>query len=1021
VRFAATKASVAMLVGAGVAAASAPPSAPPDLAPVLEKAARYVVEYEQAFHDIAAEESYTQRTAPQQKMGGGMALLCTPAGCQRVTRADVVFVRLRGEVPWGTFRDVFEVDGQKVRDREARLESLFGASSPASGAERVQAILKESARYNIGPAVRTINFPTMALAFLLPQNQQRFSWKRGGTRRFTTVEGVEVHFEETARPTMVDDGGRGELPAKGRFWIDAARGTVLRSETTFRFEPDRAWAYVATQYRPEPKLAMWVPEEMRETYQDLRGTPIFGSPSEATARYSNYRRFTVTIDDVTARLADAPAASTPEAPLAEPPRSRPQPPPPEPPPVEPQPRVAHPDQPARAQTASAPPTFPSGIELITVDAVVLDPHGQPVPGLTKDDFVVKEDDLRRDVVRFEAFDVSAPREEPKPVTAGVVASNERAASDPGRAFAIVVDDLGIALERTSAAQEAVRLFLERSVRDGDLVTLATTSGNAWWSDRIPEGRGDLLAVLARARGLLVDESPLERMSNYEAFWIARHEVSMSSVGAMTWRVVKRWEATGACPVLAGRGSIGCDSKVRGRATQIDGVRQRLLRSTLAGVRRAIEAVTLARGRKSLILLSDGFLDDSGSDARAVVALSREANAAVYFVDVRGLQALPGGLGSAAEAGPPPDQRERFEAATVEPAGSVALANDTGGFSVRNTNDLAAGAGRVAAESRVFYLLGFHPAAGKPPGEWRALRVEVTRPGLTVRARRGYTLRSEMRPAAAKPVKEKREEPELDPFVARAIDSPSTASGIPLRAMAYVLEPRPKDTVHVLVAAELDAASGSGEPSKKQLEVSTLALLRDSGRRFQHEDTIGVSAPSGGAPEWREFTREFELPPGVAQIRVVVRDPATGAIGSVVQRIEVPAATEFRVSTPILTDRVAPATDPGQTPQPALAAHRVFGGGGLYCRYEVFGASRPAGALPRVSAGFQLRSQDGTVVEEKAATPIGPDGEGRLVRMWGTSLERLREGAYELVLDVRDEVSGRSFARHEPFVLAPDGR
>jgi hypothetical protein len=174
-RLAATKAALAVLVGAAVADASAPPPPAADLATVLEKAAQYVVEYEQAFHDIAAEESYTQRTAPQRKMGGGIALLCTPAGCQRTTRADVVFVRLRGEVPWGTFRDVFEVDGQKVRDREARLESVFSAPSPASGGERVQAILKESARYNIGPAVRNINFPTMALAFLLPQNQQRFA------------------------------------------------------------------------------------------------------------------------------------------------------------------------------------------------------------------------------------------------------------------------------------------------------------------------------------------------------------------------------------------------------------------------------------------------------------------------------------------------------------------------------------------------------------------------------------------------------------------------------------------------------------------------------------------------------------------------------------------------------------------------------------------------------------------------------------------------------------------------------
>jgi VWFA-related protein len=1026
-RLAATRVALAVLVCAGVGVASTPPSAPADLASVLERAGQYVVEYEQAFHDIAAEETYTQRTAPQQKMGGGIALLCTPAGCQRTTRADVVFVRLRGEVPWGTFRDVFEVDGQKVRDREARLESLFGASSPAGAAERVQAILKEGARYNIGPAVRNINFPTMALAFLLPQNQQRFAWKRGGTRRFTTVEGLEVQFEETARPTMVDDGGRGELPAKGRFWIDAARGTVLHSETTFRFEPDRAWAYVATQYRREPKLAMWVPAEMRETYQDLRGIPVFGSPSEATAQYSNFRRFTVTIENVTARLADQPAAATPPGPSAEPPGPPPQPAPTQPASPEPQPRSPHPDQPAQAQPAPAPPTFPSGVELITVDAVVLDKDGQPVPGLTKDDFIVKEDGEPRQVVGFEAFDVRASRDEEAPAAAAVVASNEGTASDVGRAFAIVVDDLGTAPERTSATQATVEAFLKRSARDGDLIALGTSSGDAWWSARVPEGREDLLAVLARARGRLLDAAVLDRMSDYEASWIANHQESLfdfdpTSETSILARVVRRWERTGACPTLMQQSRRSCAARVQARAVDLDAARRNRLLATLGCVRRAVEALAPVRGRKSLLFLSEGFLDDSFGDARVVAALSREANVAVHFVDVRGLQALPGGLGSAADAGPPTSGSERFEAAVLGSSGAVALADETGGFPVHNTNDLGAGAGRVAAESRVFYLLGFQPPKGKPAGEWRKLRVEVKRPGLTVRARRGYTLQSEMGTTSAKPGKEKQEEPAHDPVVARAIDSPSTASGIPLRAIAYVLEPRPKDTVHVLVAAELDAGTlSSGEPAKRRLEVNTVALLRDSGRGFQHEDAVTVSAPKSDEPRWREFTREFELPPGVAQIRVVVREPATGAIGSVFQRIEVPSPGEFRVSTPILTDRVAPATGTGQIPQPALAAHRVFGGGGLYCRYEVFGAARPEGTPPRVSAGFQVRSQDGTVVEESAATPIVPDGDGRLVRMLGTSLEGLREGAYELVLDVRDEVSGKSFARHEPFILAQDGR
>jgi hypothetical protein len=239
----------------------------------------------------------------------------------------------------------------------------------------------------------------------------------------------------------------------------------------------------------------------------------------------------------------------------------------------------------------------------------------------------------------------------------------------------------------------------------------------------------------------------------------------------------------------------------------------------------------------------------------------------------------------------------------------------------------------------------------------------------------------------------------------------------------VLEPRPKDTVHVLVAAELDGgAFGPGTPAKRQLEVSAVALLRDTGRGFQHQDTVAVTAPEGDEPRWRAFTREFELPPGVAQVRIVVRDPASGEIGSVVQRIEVPSAGEFRVSTPILTDRVEPAAVRGELPQPALAAHRVFpAGGGLYCQYEVFGAVRPGGAPPRVTASFQLVSHDGAVVQEAAATPIALDASGRLARTVGMSLEGLEEGAYELVIEMRDEVSGVRLVRREPVALARDAR
>jgi len=84
--------AAALVALACIHPATALPAPPPSgLAEILDRAARYVTEYEQAFRDIAAEETYTQWTEPLMKTPTvGPPLLCSPAGCKRTTVADVV-------------------------------------------------------------------------------------------------------------------------------------------------------------------------------------------------------------------------------------------------------------------------------------------------------------------------------------------------------------------------------------------------------------------------------------------------------------------------------------------------------------------------------------------------------------------------------------------------------------------------------------------------------------------------------------------------------------------------------------------------------------------------------------------------------------------------------------------------------------------------------------------------------------------------------------------------------------------
>jgi len=307
------------------------PGAAHELAPILERAGRYALEYEKKFQDLVAEETYTQWTrradtrptvtavegtvpavglavncsvsdTPEER--GGIAL---PYSCRRTAKADVVFVRQAGAVPWGSFRDVYEVDGKKVREREPRLEQLFSRTPSASAELQARGLTEDSdQRYNIGPALRNLNAPTLSLMFVDPKNQSRFAWKLGGKRRFGNVDTVEIEFEEVARPTIVGQSGREDLPARGRVWVDPARGTLLRSETQFRFEPGRARAFVATEYLLDPKLGTWVPGQVREEYDDMRGAqpPLFGARTKASAQFSNFRRLSIT-------TANTPVASPP--------------------------------------------------------------------------------------------------------------------------------------------------------------------------------------------------------------------------------------------------------------------------------------------------------------------------------------------------------------------------------------------------------------------------------------------------------------------------------------------------------------------------------------------------------------------------------------------------------------------------------------------------------------------------------------------------------------------------------------
>lgn len=254
-------------------------SAQADVNALVAKAVAYVDRFQTEFGSVVSEERYEQRVRP----GAGTSNSRNRGPIDTVLVSDFLLVQLVGE-GWVPFRDVFERDGSRVRDREDRLATLFLKGTSTSTFEQARRIMDEGSRYNIGSIERNINTPTLALQFLTPLHRYRFRFTIAGRDE----DGTIVEFRETERPTFISTSGGRDLPVSGRFWIDESAATIRK--THIDAVDTSVEAHITVSYRRDDALGVWVPARMEERYR--RGgdaTLVTG-----TATYSRFRRFQVT-------------------------------------------------------------------------------------------------------------------------------------------------------------------------------------------------------------------------------------------------------------------------------------------------------------------------------------------------------------------------------------------------------------------------------------------------------------------------------------------------------------------------------------------------------------------------------------------------------------------------------------------------------------------------------------------------------------------------------------------------------
>lgn len=672
------------------------------------------------------------------------------------------------------------------------------------------------------------------------------------------------------------------------------------------------------------------------------------------------------------------------------------------------------------QVPPIPPTFTREVELVRVDAVVQDKSGKLVGGLTRDDFTLLDEGRPQIIESFEAVVGSVPAPPAASAPRPRVTTNEALppGRDGSRSCIIVFDTLNLSPSSAARAKAAVTLFLDQGAREGDRVTLIATGGGAWWSTRMPEGRDDLLAILKGLTGRRIRTDAREAINDYEAMRIYVYDDSQ-----VAERVRRRFETYGVTSRVESQREreqrqvfmpgIQDPYVARRAAEEYLKIRTRN-RATFAVTERALKPLTATRERKTILLVSDGFIFDPQEEGfKAISEGARRANAVLYFLDTRGLVAPS--LYSAqfgALPGNPSDVGAVLADTSQDAEGAEALARETGGFSVRNTNDLTTGVERIAHEARSYYLLGYSPSVPRD-GRFRKLEVKVRGGGLSVRARRGYYAPSDT------PVPERAADPK-DTIFQEALDTAVFYDAIPLRMTGFVLADTGTGKARVLVAADADVAELGLEEKDGQfqgtLDVLLVVAQRETGEFSRYDQKIDFARKSraSGEPAWYSLVREFDLGSGGYQAKVVVRDPRTKRVGSLAYEFEVPPLGGLRVSTPVLTDTLQQnASGVG----PVLVARRSFTAGRpLYCRFDVYGMGRDKDGQPRVSAGHVLRKADGTVLSRSDPTPILATSLGAIARLLQIPMN-VDSGAFELVLTVRDEITGATRELVEPFVVS----
>ena len=658
-------------------------------------------------------------------------------------------------------------------------------------------------------------------------------------------------------------------------------------------------------------------------------------------------------------------------------------------------------------------------EIVLVNVVARDKHGNVIKDLKREDFTVFEDGKKQDVASFDFETVD------EMVMAGAAGTTVTGTADKDKGGL-----LNSKVQKSLDARDRrlMLMFFDFSAMEPDDIDRAVDAGKKYVQGKMQPA--DMVALMSLATNLHLDldftddkAKILATLSSYNNSEGQGFETGLegSSEGAA--------ETSGSyTPDDTDYNTFSADRKLL-----------------------ALESVMQAMGKipqkKSLIYFSNGITQsgvDNQSALREATAAAVRANVSIYPVDVRGLSSFPpGGQAQSASL----HGQSAYTGASVlnDLNGNDAsqetlytLAADTGGKAFMDTNDLSGVFSVVQKDTSAYYVLGYTSSNHLKDGRYRRLKVQVNRPDVKLEYRAGYYADRDYLH-----MKSTDREEQLQDELAAELSQTDVAV---YAGAAYFRQ----DDSHYYLAVSL-VIPGSQIPfvqakDKDNATIDIIGQVLESGKLpvGRLRDTVKLAVDSSQQVRRKnvQYNTGFVLAPGNYHLKFVVRENSTGRMGSFETDVRIPdlRRVPLRMSTVVLSSQRVPSTAKKTKFQPLISeqtelvpsvTHVFQQDQKLYLQYEVYdsakakageggngGQNKGEHGNVRVLTSIEFLQGDVKVYETKpvlAQEVTEPDRKAVVFQM-EIPLESLKPGFYTCQINVIDDLAGNYAFPRWPILI-----